>query len=95
VKPEPNNPETDMPHHFTKKDIQRLKKKLHRRSIRTRPFGLRQSGSDWPTAWEVKGPRSWDDALVKIKVAATAYPEVKWLLVWKHNGRWEHQEVLA
>ena len=46
------------------------------------------------TCWEVKGPHSWDDALVKIKVAAHEWPEVHWIFVWKINGRWCQQHVL-
>lgn len=50
---------------------------------------------DWgPTeyAFEVKGFMR-DDAAVKIKVAATTYPEISWFLVWKENGVWREQEV--
>ena len=65
------------------------------------------SASSWPdiredqtagpareTCWEVKGPHSWDDALVKIKVAAHEFPEIHWLFVWKKDGRWCEQTVL-
>jgi hypothetical protein len=46
------------------------------------------------TAWEVKGPRAWDGALDKLKMAATAWPEVRWILVWKEMGQWQSQEIL-
>jgi hypothetical protein len=46
------------------------------------------------TAWEVKGKHAWDDALVKLKVAAGLYPEIDWILVWKENGEWKEQRVL-
>lgn len=44
--------------------------------------------------YEVKGPHSWDDALVKLKVAAKEYPEIRFVLAWKQDGRWQEQEVL-
>lgn len=46
------------------------------------------------TAWEVKGPHAWDDAIVKLKVAASVFPEVQWILVTKENGRWKQQVIL-
>lgn len=46
------------------------------------------------TAWEVKGKHAWDDAMVKIKVAATSFPEIKWILCWKDDGEWKEQDVL-
>lgn len=59
------------------------------------------TASDWPcqtgsteTAWEVKGPHAFDGALDKLKMAAAAWPEVRWILVWKENGKWCEQEVL-
>lgn len=60
------------------------------------------SCSMWPwegesakeTCWEVKGPHAWEDALVKIKVAAHEWPEIRWVLVWKNNGRWFQQVVI-
>lgn len=59
------------------------------------------SCSTWPsetgmreTCWEVKGPRAWEDSLIKLKMAATAWPEVRWLLVWKQDGAWMEQEIL-
>lgn len=60
------------------------------------------TASRWPkdlapsceTAWEVKGIHAWDDALVKLKLAAHEWPEVQWILVWKQNGEWRQQVVL-
>lgn len=47
------------------------------------------------TAFEVKGKKAWDDAIVKIKVAAHEWPEVQWILVWKTNaGEWKQQIIL-
>lgn len=54
----------------------------------------RCDGSSVETAWEVKGPQAWDDAIVKIKVAATSWPEVRWVLVWKEDGQWKEQLIL-
>ena len=47
-------------------------------------------------AYEVKGPRFWDDARVKIKVAASQYPWIRFVLVTR-KGRtapWVFTEVL-
>lgn len=46
-------------------------------------------------AWEVKGKHAWDDALVKLKVAAAAWPEIVFVLAWKENGEWREQRILA
>lgn len=46
------------------------------------------------TCWEVKGKHAWDDSIVKIKVAATTYPAITWILAWKENGEWKTQQVL-
>lgn len=51
-------------------------------------------GGPKPTAWEVKGKRAWDDAIVKLKVAARIYPEIRWFLVWKDATGWNHQLIL-
>lgn len=45
-------------------------------------------------AWEVKGPHAFRGGFENLKVAAATYPEIKWTLVWKQDGRWEHQEIL-
>lgn len=47
------------------------------------------------TCYEVKGKHAWDDAMVKLKVAAHQWPEVRWILAWKENGQWREQQVLA
>lgn len=60
------------------------------------------TASSWPaqygtakeTAWEVKGPHAFRGGLENLKVAASLYPEVRWILVWKENGNWKQQEVL-
>lgn len=45
-------------------------------------------------AWETKGFMR-DDAAVKIKMAATLYPEITFTLVTKvRGGGWNHQEML-
>jgi hypothetical protein len=49
-----------------------------------------------PTAWEVKGPWATDDAIAKVKMFTTAYPEIRVILVWKDdNKQWCQQRVLA
>lgn len=60
------------------------------------------TASIWPdaggpakeTAWEVKGKHSWDDSIVKLKVAASVWPEVNWWLCWKVKGVWQTQKIL-
>lgn len=46
-------------------------------------------------AWEVKGPHSFRGGFENLKMAATTYPEWIWSLVWKENGEWLEQVVLA
>ena len=46
------------------------------------------------TAWEVKGPHAFRGGLENLKMAASLYPEVRWLLVWKESGSWKEQEIL-
>ena len=51
--------------------------------------------ADGEIAWEVKGKKAWDDAIVKIKMAPTIWPEVTWWLVWKdESGQWQEQRIL-
>lgn len=49
-------------------------------------------GREW--AWEVKGKKIWDDAVVKIKVAAENFPEICWYMVWEEKGVWNSQRIL-
>lgn len=47
-------------------------------------------------AWEVKGPKQarWSRrGELTIKVAATLYAEIRFVLVWKENGQWIEQVV--
>lgn len=53
-----------------------------------------EGGPSRETCWEIKGPKSWDDAIVKAKMAAHEYPEVCWHFVWKHKGKWCEQILL-
>ncbi len=48
------------------------------------------------TCWEVKGPHAFRGGFENLKVAASLYPEVRWVLVWKDKatGAWQEQEVL-
>lgn len=48
-------------------------------------------------AWEVKGPKIWDDATVKIKVAANEFPEIVWTMIWEDSKtkEWKTQIILA
>lgn len=58
-------------------------------------FEWHWQGDDRPVAWEVKGPWMTDDAVVKLKVFAAAYPNILVLLVWedKATGQWLNQIV--
>jgi len=52
---------------------------------------------DRETCWEVKGPKAarWSRrGEMTLKAAARAWPEVRWILVWKEGGEWRTQEVL-
>lgn len=53
-----------------------------------------EGGPAMPTAFEVKGKHAWDDAIVKLKMAASEWPEIKFVLVWKEGGQWHSQRVL-
>ena len=50
-----------------------------------------------PTAWDVKGPHAWEDSIVKLKVFATQYPEIRVVLAWwdKDGMVWREQRILA
>lgn len=43
-------------------------------------------------AYEVKGFMR-DDAAVKVKVAASKFPFIRFVLVWRKRGEWMQQEV--
>ena len=45
-------------------------------------------------AWEVKGPHAFRGGFENLKMAATQYPEIRWILMWKVDGQWQFQEVL-
>ena len=46
-------------------------------------------------AYEVKGPHAWDDSIVKLKVAASAYPWITFRLVSRDKrGAWRIEGVL-
>jgi len=50
------------------------------------------------TAWECKGPKQVKGVakgLMTVKVAASAWPEVEFWLVWRERGEWQVQRVLA
>ena len=48
------------------------------------------------TAYEVKGKHAWDDAIVKLKVAARIYPWIRWYLATRPElGRWHVEAVYA
>lgn len=47
--------------------------------------------------YEVKGKMAWDDAIVKLKVAARAWPMFRFWLIWRNlrTDPWQWQPVLA
>lgn len=46
-------------------------------------------------AWEAKGPHAFRGGFENLKFAATAWPEVKWILMWKNDDGWRSQEILS
>lgn len=62
--------------------------------VRYTPDVVGMSMLDSVVCYEVKGPRMWDDANVKLKVAAHEFQHVKFVLLWRENGRWCEQVVL-
>lgn len=59
-----------------------------------KPDFVQFSHDSMPVAFEVKGPYAYPGALEKLKMAATTYTQIRWVLVWKESGKWVHQEVL-
>lgn len=50
------------------------------------------------TAWECKGPsktKGCAKGLLALKVAAKEFPEVHWILVWREDGHWKQQTIVA
>ncbi len=48
----------------------------------------------WGTCWEIKGPHAFRGGLENLKVAASQYPNLCWMLIWKEHGDWKEQLVL-
>ena len=49
------------------------------------------------TAWECKGPKEMKGiakGILALKVAASQYPDVLFVLVWRERGEWFTQEIL-
>lgn len=57
--------------------------------------GFPMESQDKETAWEVKGPKSWRGGFENLKMAAHQWPEVRWILVWKIEGQWHEQLIVA
>jgi hypothetical protein len=55
------------------------------------------NGPSRETCWEIKGPKAWDDSIVKIKMAAHEFPEICWRFVWKDKAtkEWCEQIILS
>lgn len=60
------------------------------------PKYIGESGPSKETAWEVKGPHAFRGGYENLKVAASTYPEIRFILVWrdKQTGGWTQQEIL-
>jgi len=46
------------------------------------------------TAWEIKGPFVFRGGFENLKMAAAAWPEVRFILTWKEQGEWCRQIIL-
>ncbi len=44
---------------------------------------------------DTKGPHSWEDSRIKIKIAAEKCPQWRWLIVTRPEGVWRAKEVTA
>lgn len=44
-------------------------------------------------AIDVKGPHTWEDSLIKLRVAARMFPWIRFLLAKQEGAIWRHQEV--
>lgn len=45
-------------------------------------------------AYECKGPHAFRGGKENLKIAAHQYPQIKWTLVWKSEGKWQEQTIL-
>lgn len=45
--------------------------------------------------WEVKGPKVWDDAIVKVKVIARQWPQINFSLLYEGDNGWVEERVMA
>ena len=54
---------------------------------------IRPSGR-W-TIYEVKGPHAFRGGLENLKIAASQYPLIQWVLAWKEGGEWVTQEIFS
>lgn len=62
--------------------------------IGTNPFTSPEGRTIY--AWEVKGKHAWDDAIVKLKVAARDWPMIHFRLIWREDkaAPFQCQEIL-
>lgn len=44
---------------------------------------------------DTKGPKSWEDSRIKIKIAAGKFYHTRWLIVTRPEGAWKAKEVTA
>lgn len=63
--------------------------------VRYTPDWVRFSET-FPHCYEVKGKHSWDDAIVKLKVAANLYRHFSWWICFKSpQGEWQMKLVFS
>lgn len=88
--------------------LERLKRLHPGVTIHAQAWRVRIAGSAWYKpdfcafvdgrwcAWETKGNagKNIDRGKLALKVAASAFPEVEWKIVWRERGVWREQIVL-
>lgn len=45
-------------------------------------------------AYEIKGPHAFRGGFENLKIAASKYPNICWVLAWKEGFQWQYQKVL-
>jgi hypothetical protein len=61
-------------------------------SLKYTPDWVMVEGND-VFCYEIKGPKMWDDAVAKLKMAASIYKQFGWMLCWRENGLWKSQAL--
>lgn len=73
----------------TKYTFEEVVLRLAPRTTYTPDFAVERFGLEDLEYYEVKGPRAWDDAMVKLKVAAAMFPKNRvYLCRWSKRKGW-------